>query len=313
MLILGFNSTHDASAALVQDGRIVAAIEEERLTRAKHQGGFPRLAIDAVLRHAGASVSDLDAVTHYWNPWAGLGRFAWHLVKNLPGSLEYFRRQPGVWGHMRGLPARVRRELGYRGPFHHVNHHEAHAASTFYPSSFDEAAILTLDGTGEWTTTLMAFGRDCRIERVAAVDYPHSLGKVYEALTQYLGFRPMSGEGKVMGLAPFGQPRYLDLMRRIIQSRPPLGYQVDTSYFAYHLGRGIKYSPKLVEQLGPPREAESEIDDRHRDVAASLQARLEEVALDLARSLRERTGARRLCLAGGVAFNSVMNGRILRE
>ncbi|MEE9394786.1 MAG: carbamoyltransferase [Planctomycetota bacterium] len=313
MLVLGFNSTHDCSAALIDNGRIDFAIEEERLTRRKHQGGFPTQSIEAILDYRGIKISDLDAVTYYWNPYSGLGKFAWHFVRSLPGSLTYARRQPGVWTEMVGLKRKLRRDYGFKGRFYYVTHHLAHAASSFYPSPFDEAAILTLDGTGEWATTLFAQGRNERISTLGSVNYPHSIGKVYEAVTQYLGYRPMSGEGKVMGLAPYGEPRFLDDFRQILRKTGPMRYEVDTSYFQYQLGKGTKFSPALVKRLGPAREPESELDDRHRDVAASLQARLEELVLELARELREASGMKNLCLAGGVAFNSVMNGRILRE
>ncbi|MEZ6195248.1 MAG: carbamoyltransferase C-terminal domain-containing protein [Planctomycetota bacterium] len=313
MRVIGFNSTHDCGAALVEDGRIRFAIEEERLTRVKHQGGFPTRSLAACAEAAGCPLSEIEAAADYWNPWKGLWRFGWHFLRSLPGSITHVRRQPGIWRSMLALEGRLRRETGFRGRFHFVDHHLAHAASTFYPSAFEEAAIMTLDGTGEWATTLFGVGRGRDIEVKGQVDYPHSLGKVYEAVTQYLGFRPMSGEGKVMGLAPYGEPRFLEDFRRIVVSDGPLSYRVDQDYFQYQLGRERKWSDRFAAHFGPPREAESEIEDRHRDLAASLQARLEEVALELARELRARTGQRRLCLAGGVAFNSVMNGRLLRD
>ncbi len=313
MLILGFNSTHDCGAALVEDGRIVFAVEEERLTRRKHQGGFPARSLQACLDARGVDWSAVDAVAHYWNPRAGLFRFGWHVLRNLPRSRTFFRRQPGIWSHMSGLPRRLRQEFGFEGEFRHVDHHLAHAASCFFPSPFEEAAILTLDGTGEWTTTLMAEGKGTDIRVLERVGYPHSVGKVYEAVTQYLGFRPMSGEGKVMGLASYGEPRFIDLFRRLMRIDRRGRLRVDGRYFEYQYGRGTKYGPRLVAALGPARPPEGTLESRHSDIAASLQLCLEEVALELARRLRAATGQRRLCVAGGVAFNSVMNGRLLRE
>ncbi len=313
MLTLGFNSTHDCGAALVEDGRIVFAVEEERLTRCKHQGGFPARSLQACLDAHGVDWADVDAVAHYWNPRAGLLRFGWHVLRNLPKSRTFFRRQPGIWSHMSRLPRRMREEFGFEGEFRHVDHHLAHAASCFFPSPFEESAVLTLDGTGEWTTTLMAEGKGTELRVIGRVGYPHSVGKVYEAVTQYLGFRPMSGEGKVMGLAPYGEPRFIELFRRLMRVDRHGRLRVDGRFFEYQYGRGTKYGPRLVAALGPPRRPESELEPRHRDIAASLQLRLEEVALELARRLRVMTGQRRLCVAGGVAFNSVMNGRLLRE
>lgn len=310
--VLGFNSSHDACAVLVEGGRVAAAVEEERLTRVKHQSGFPARAIRWILEDRGLTAADLSAVAYVWNPARGLLRFAWHVARHLPGSLAYFRSHPGTWRSIVGMRKTLRRDFGFRGPFVFVDHHLCHAASSFYASPFSSAAILTLDGTGEWETTLLARGREGAIERLGAVGYPHSLGKVYEAVTQFLGFRPMSGEGRVMGLAGHGEPRFIDLFRDIVRETRG-GYRVDTSFFRYHLGADVKFSPELERVLGPPREEGAEITDRHRDIAASLQLRLEEVALVLARRLRARTGEDDLCVAGGVGFNSVMNGRLVRE
>lgn len=310
--VLGFNSSHDACAVLVEGGRVAAAVEEERLTRVKHQSGFPARAIRWILEERGLTAADLSAVAYVWNPARGLLRFAWHVARHLPGSLAYLRSHPGTWRSIVGMRKTLRRDFGFRGPFVFVDHHLCHAASSFYASPFSSAAILTLDGTGEWETTLLARGREGAIERLGAVGYPHSLGKVYEAVTQFLGFRPMSGEGRVMGLAGHGEPRFIDLFREIVRETRG-GYRVDTSFFRYHLGADVKFSPGLERVLGPPRDEGAEITDRHRDIAASLQLRLEEVALLLARRLRARTGEDDLCVAGGVGFNSVMNGRLVRE
>jgi carbamoyltransferase len=313
MLILGFNSTHDASAALVRDGAVVGAVEEERLSRRKHHYGFPERALDELLRAAGARFEDLDHAAFYWNPRRGLVRFGLHVLRHLPGSLAYFRRQPGIFRDFLALPRLLRDRYGFRGRFHFVDHHLAHAASAYYLSGFDDAAILTVDGTGEWTTTFLARGQGDAIVPLEEVRYPHSLGKVYEALTQYLGFRPLSGEGKVMGLASYGRPSYREAFERILPRNGHWDFRVDTGFFRYQLGNDVKYSDRLVELLGPPRAPESAIEPRHQDIAASLQERIEEEALRLAAHLHRRAPSRNLCLAGGVALNCVMNGRLLRE
>lgn len=313
MNVLGFNATHDGACALVRDGEVRVALEEERFSRRKHHYGFPERAMRQALAFEGLEWSDLDAVAFYWNPYRGLVRFGLHFLRSLPRSLAYLRMQPGIFRDFVAMPKRLAREFGYPGGFCFVDHHLCHAASAFYPSSFDEAAILTVDGTGEWTTTWLGRGTGTRIEPLAELGYPHSLGKLYEALTQYLGFRVNSGEGKVMGLAPYGEPRFRDAFARIVRPRADGFFRLDMRYFRYQYGAPVKYSPALTALLGPPREPEGEITDRHRDVAASLQAVVEERLLALAATLHARTGLRRLCIAGGVGLNCVANGRLLRE
>jgi carbamoyltransferase len=311
MLILGFNSTHDASAALLGDGRILCAVEEERFTRKKHHYGFPEFSIDACLRTAGVTWRDIDCVTFYWDPYRGLLPFGLHFLSHLPTSARYLGHQPGIWSSFVGLPRELERRYGYRGPFRFHSHHLNHLASACFPSPFDEAAALTVDGTGEWETTVLSHFRDGRIERLGHVDYPHSIGKLWEVATQWLGFKPNSGEGKVMGLAPYGRPTYLDAFRKIILPRGRGGYRMDESWFLYHLGSEIKFGPRWLETFGPPREPESEIEPRHEDVARTLQEVTEIVVARIVRELLRRTGCRNLCLAGGVGLNSVMNGKLL--
>ncbi len=312
MYVLGFNSTHDASAALVRSGEVRQAVEEERLSRVRHHFGFPERAIRRVLESEGIGPRDVAHVAFYWNPYEGLFRFGAHFLRNLPRSLTYLGRQPSLWTSFLRLPRRLR-AMGFRARFHFVSHHTAHAASAFYPSPFPRAAILSVDGTGEWTTTLLARGDGRDVRSVRTISYPHSLGKVYEAATQYLGFEPNSGEGKVMGLAAYGRPRYADEFERIVPLNGHGEFRLDTRFFRFQFGESRKWSDDFARLLGPPRAPGSPIEARHEDVARALQDRLEEAALHLAAELHGVTGETDLCLAGGVALNSVMNGRLLRE
>jgi carbamoyltransferase len=314
MYILGFNSTHDASASLVRDGEVLCAVEEERYSRKKHHYGFPEQAIKACLDHAGIGWKDLDHAAFYWDPSKGLGSFMWHVFRHLPRSLAYFKRQPGIWRDFKALPARLRAEFGFKGRFHFLDHHRNHLASAYWPSGFPEAAALSVDGTGEWEATAMAnVTRDGKIEVLRRTYYPHSLGKLWESLTQYLGFRPNSGEGKVMGLAPYGRPALVEKFRDLVRSDGKGGFKLNLSYFDFHVGRERKYSDRFLEVFGPAREPESGIDARHEDIAYALQAVTEELMLEIARELHAITGQDRLVMAGGVSLNSVANGRLVRE
>jgi carbamoyltransferase len=317
--ILGFNCfMHDAAATLLQDGRIVCAVAEERFARKKHVGDFPLQAIRCALEAGGIHARELDHVTFFYKPWLGVGRRVLHALKNLPHAADLLERRGGGWLKFRNAEQTFRTELGLAGEegpkFHFLEHHLAHAASTFFGSRFDEAAILSVDGAGEWATTLFAQGSGRKIRKLGEVYYPHSLGNVYSAFTQYLGFRPNSGEGKVMGLAPYGDPsRFIDEFRRIIRLIPEGAFEIDLAYFQHHLGKERRYGDRVIESFGPAREPESPMQKVYEDVAAALQLRLEEAILHLARGLQRRTGLKRLCMAGGVALNSVANGRILHE
>ncbi len=315
MNVLGFNSTHDGSVALLRDGEIFMALEEERLSRKKHHYGFPELSFPFVLERAGIKAKDLDGIAFYWDPYHGLMRFFLHFLSHLPGSLSYVKKadQQGIWKSFMTLERFLRKEYGFRGKFRFVRHHLAHCASAFYPSDFEEAALLTIDGTGEWTTTLLGTGSGSRIDVLRQIGYPHSLGKVYEATTQYLGFRPNSGEGKVMGLSSYGKPRYRAVFDRMVLVRPNGSFRVNTDYFRYQFGETQKFSDRFVQELGSCRAPESELDQRHADIAASLQECVGDAVIGLCQELARKTGSKNLCLAGGVAHNSVINGRILRE
>jgi len=313
MDVLGFNATHDAACVIVRDGAIRVAVEEERFSRRKHHYGFPERALAHALASEGMEWKTLDAAAFYWNPYRGLLRFGFHFLRSLPRSLRYLRMQPGIFKDFVMMPGRLRRRYGFRGRFRFVDHHLAHAASAFYPSPFDSAAILTVDGTGEWTTTWLGRGEGTSIRPLRELGYPHSLGKLYEALTQYLGFRINGGEGKVMGLAPYGQPRFRSEFGRVIRPTGDGFFRLDMRYFRYQLGHPVKYSPALVDLLGPPREPESEVTERHCDVAATLQDVVEERMIGLADALHRLTGEDRLCIAGGVGLNCVANGRVRAE
>jgi carbamoyltransferase len=327
--ILGLNAYHgDAAAALVVDGELVAAAEEERFNRIKHSAGFPALAARWCLEDAGIEPGELDHVAIARDPRANAGAKARRLLTR-PPSLSYARARAGnaVRVGTTGVRSALAEALGQpvKARAHAVEHHRAHAASAFLVSPFDEAAVLSLDGFGDFASALAATGRGNRLEVTGRVLFPHSLGIFYTALTQWLGFPHYGDEGKVMGLAPYGDPEpHLPLMRRIVHTDAGL-YTLALEYFTHHT-RGVEmtwaegspaigriFSDRLVAELGQARAAGEELSTRHNDVAAALQARLEEVVLELAESLAASSGSRNLCLAGGVALNAVANGRILPE
>ncbi len=327
--ILGLNAYHgDAAAALVVDGELVAAAEEERFNRVKHCAGFPALAARWCLEDAGIEPGELDHVAIARDPRANSGAKARRLLTR-PPSFSYVRARAGNAVRVGGSSLRAALaealEQPVTGAVHAVEHHRAHAASAFLVSPFPEAAVLSLDGFGDFASALFATGRENRLEVTGRVLFPHSLGIFYTALTQWLGFPHYGDEGKVMGLAPYGDPEaYLPLMRRIVRADAGR-YSLALEFFTHHT-RGVEmtwadgsptvgriFSDRLAAELGPARAAGEELSTRHIDVAAALQARLEEVVLSLAASLAASTGSRNLCLAGGVALNAVANGRILPE
>ncbi len=316
--ILGISAYyHDAAAALVVDGRIVAAAQEERFTRKKHDANFPQNAVDYCLREAGITAADLDYVGFYDKPITKFERLLETYLAMVPAGYRSFRQAIPLWLKEKlYVPRLIRKALGgkYRGRYVFTDHHESHAASAFLPSPFDEAAILTLDGVGEWSTTCFGVGRGNRIELSHEIRFPHSLGLLYAAFTYYTGFRVNSGEYKVMGLAPYGQPLYKDLiLKHLIDLKEDGSYRMDMSYFNYC--QGLTMTSRKFDRLfgGPPRKSESRLSQREMDLAASIQAVTEEVMLRTARHVHRQTGMKNLVLAGGVALNCVGNGRILRE
>ncbi len=314
--ILGISAFyHDSAAALVVDGEIVAAAQEERFTRKKHDFDFPRRAARYCLAEAGIAAADLDAVVFYDKPILKFERILETYLAYAPRGIRSFFASMPLWLREKlFVPSIIRRELGYEGDVLFTEHHEAHAASAFYPSPFREAAIVTLDGVGEWTTTSWGVGRDNRIELHEEIRFPHSLGLLYSAFTYFTGFKVNSGEYKLMGLAPYGEPRYVDvILRELIDLREDGSFRLNMKYFDY--AAGLTMTNRRFAELfgGPPRRSEAEITRREMDLARSIQAVAEEVMLRIARHVARETGMKRLCLAGGVALNCVGNGRILRE
>jgi carbamoyltransferase len=330
MIILGINAYHgDASAAIVCDGKLVAAAEEERFCRVKHVAGFPHQAIAYCLQAAGVKPQDLTHIAISRNPSAHLERkivFALskgtglRMIKDRLANASKVRDVKGVLADGLGLyPTEISAEV------HYVEHHRAHLASSFFVSGFDEAALVSVDGFGDFVSTMWGVGRGSQMKIDGHVGFPHSLGVLYTAVTQYLGFPKYGDEYKVMGLAAYDQPAYLDEFRQLVRRSGELGFVLDLSYFTHHsegvlmtwnegapaLGR--IYSPKMVSRFGPPRGPSEEVSPKHAQLAASLQAVLEEVVLDLLNKLYEKTRTKQLCLAGGVALNCVVNGKILEQ
>jgi carbamoyltransferase len=316
MNILGLSCFyHDSAACLVRDGEIVAAASEERFTRKKHDAGFPANAIRYCLEEGGLKSNDLDYVGFYDKPLLKFERILTTYLSTFPRSYLAFMKAVPVWLREKlWTKDRIARELGYKGEILFAEHHESHAASAFLVSPFEQAAILTVDGVGEWATASLAEGCGNQIRMLKEIDFPHSLGLLYTAFTYYLGFKPNSAEYKVMGLAPYGEPNYYDrIMRNLIDLRDDGGFRLNMDFLAY--AHGLKMTNARFDELfeGPVRRPESPLDQRHKDIAASIQKVTEQVMLKLAGSLHKQTGHENLCMAGGVALNCVANGRILRE
>ena len=316
--ILGISAFyHDSAAALVRDGEIIAAAQEERFTRRKHDPGFPSSAIEYCLAEGGTRRSAVDYVVFYEKPLVKFERLLDTYLTYAPAGFESFRAAMPLWADVKlDLPSRIRQALGpsFRGEICFADHHESHAASAFFPSPFPEAAILTLDAVGEWATSSIGIGRGNSISLSEQMRFPHSLGMLYSAFTYYSGFKVNSGEYKLMGLAPYGTPRYADLIRnRIVSIFEDGSLRLDMSYFNYCQGLTMT-SGKFHELFGgPPRAPESFITQKEMDLASSIQLVCEEVVLRAARHASQVTGAKNLVMAGGVALNCVANGRLLRE
>ncbi|MBI3837592.1 MAG: carbamoyltransferase [Planctomycetia bacterium] len=316
--ILGISAFyHDSAAALVVDGRIVAAAQEERFTRVKHDAGFPKHAIDYCLAAAGLSPDQLDYVGFYDKPLLKFERLLETYLACAPRGFRSFLQAMPPWLRQKlYLPRELSRGLDHQYTKRYVftEHHEAHAASAFFPSPFAEAAILTIDGVGEWATTSFGYGRGNRITLTRELRFPHSLGLLYSAFTYFCGFRVNSGEYKLMGLAPYGEPKYVALiLDKLIDLKADGSFRMDMRYFNYC--QGLTMTSRRFDRLfgGPPRRPESPLSEREMDLAASIQQVTEEIMLRSARHVHAQTGMKNLCLAGGVALNCVGNGRILRE
>ena len=315
--ILGISAFyHDSAAALVVDGEVVAAAQEERFTRKKHDYDFPKHAVDFCLDHAGLTAADVDYVGFYDKPIRKFERLLETYLAFAPAGYRSFRKALPLWLKQKlHLPRIMNENLdGYCGRYVFTDHHESHAASAFFPSPFEEAAIITFDGVGEWSTACFGTGRGHRITLDREIRFPHSVGLLYSAFTYYTGFRVNSGEYKVMGLAPYGIPQYKNLiLEHILDLKEDGSFRMDMSYFNYC--QGLTMTSEKFHKLfgGPPREPESEVTQREMDLAASVQAVAEEIMLRTARHARKTTGMSNLVLAGGVALNCVGNGKILRD
>lgn len=316
--ILGISAFyHDAAAAIVVDGQIIAAAQEERFTRIKHDAGFPKHAIDYCLAEAGVTPAEIDLVGFYEKPFLKFERLLETTLAFAPLGFRSFLHAIPSWLKTKLHIPRViydGLEQQYRKRIVFTEHHESHAASAFFPSPFDEAAFLTVDGVGEWATASFGVGAGNRIEIQSELFFPHSPGLLYSAFTYYCGFRVNSGEYKLMGLAPYGKPVYADLVReKLVDIKPDGSIRLDLSYFNFC--QGLTMTSSRFHKLfgGPPRQPESRLTQRDMDLAASIQAVIEEILLKMVRHVQAVTQQKRLCMAGGVALNCVANGRILSE
>jgi carbamoyltransferase len=315
--ILGISAYyHDSAACLVRDGEIVAAAQEERFTRKKHDAGFPTNAVEYCLRAGGLETKDLDHVGFYDKPMLKFERLIENYCGVAPRGIRSFLTAMPVWMKEKLFTRdQIRKALGgYEGPVLFAEHHESHAASAFYPSPFAEAAVLTMDGVGEWATSSYGVGRGKDMELLAELHYPHSLGMLYSAFTYYTGFKVNSGEYKVMGLAPYGEPRFTKvILDEVVQLKDDGSFKLNMEYFNYIAG--LTMTNGAFDRLfgGPPRQPESQITQREMDLAASVQKVTEEIMMRMARHVHRETGMENLCLAGGVALNCVGNGVLLRE
>ena len=311
MKILGLSCYfHDAAAALVVDGRVVASVEEERLSRVKHDSRFPSRAIRYCLEQAGITAGDLDGVAFYEKPLSKFHRLVRTARQHTPVDAQDFTdRLARVRHESLEIDATFRAEFDYRGPFWYAEHHVSHGASSFFCSPFERAAIVTLDGVGEFATTTIGRGNGHACEILAEIDYPHSLGLFYGAITAFLGFAVNSDEYKVMGLASYGKPSYLEEMGRLLEVREDGSFELDLDYFAFHADDNRMFSDELVRLLGAPHPPGAPAGQREMDIAASAQAKLEQAFLAILRHAHRLTGESNLCLAGGVALNGVANWR----
>ncbi len=316
MNILGISCWyHDAAACLLQDGRIVAAAQEERFSRKKHDPEFPRRAIAYCLREGGISTKDLDLVAFYEKPFLKFERLLETYLSYAPKGLASFMKAMPLWLKLKiWIPDLLSKELDFDGTLIFPEHHESHAASAFFPSPFERAAFITTDGVGEWATTSFGIGEGHRVRLHAEIHFPHSLGLLYSAFTYFCGFRVNSGEYKLMGLAPYGEPRYVDVIRNeLIDLKDDGSFRLNMAYFTYPAGLTMTGRRFAALFDGPPRRSEAPLTRREMDLARSVQVVTEEAMMNMARHVHRQTGERNLCLAGGVALNCVANGRLLHE
>jgi carbamoyltransferase len=314
--ILGISAYyHDSAACLVRDGEIVAAAQEERFTRIKHDHNFPKNAVEFCLKQAGITARELKHVAFYDKPWIKFERLLETYLAFAPQGIQSYLKAMPLWLKEKlWMGEQIKHEVGFEGELIYPEHHEAHASSAFFPSPFESAAILTLDGVGEWATSTWGVGKGNKIKLQGEIRFPHSLGLLYSAFTYYTGFKVNSGEYKVMGLAPYGEPKYRELiLEHLLDLKEDGSFKLNMEYFNYC--QGLTMTSEKFHQLfgAPPRKPESTLTQREMDLARSVQDVTEEVMLRQARFLRRETGERNLCLAGGVALNCVGNGKILAE
>jgi len=316
MNILGISAYyHDSAACLLRDGQVIAAASEERFTRKKHDHDFPNSAIRYCLGEGKIAAKDLDYVGFYDKPLVKFERILLTYISTFPRSFRSFNKAVPLWLTQKlRIPGLIRKHMGYEGEILFGDHHMSHAASSFLVSPFKEAAIMTLDGVGEWSTATQGVGRDRDIQLWNEIRFPHSLGLLYSAFTYFLGFKVNSAEYKVMGLAPYGEPRYFDtIMKEIIHVGEDGSFKMNMDYFAYDYGLTMT-NGKFSDLFGlPVREGEGKLEQVHKDIAASVQKVTEEIVLRMSRKLSKDTGLTNLCMAGGVALNCVANGRVVRE
>jgi len=320
VIVLGLSFYyHDSSAALVKDGVLVAAAEEERFSRVKHDSGFPTLAIDFVLGRAGVTIHDVDFVVFYEKPFVKFERMLLTAMSTFPRSSAVFRESMQRWiSDKLWIKSHMTRRLKIpAAKILFAEHHVSHAAASFFTSPFDEAAILTVDGAGEWTTSTMGVGRGTKLEILKEIRFPHSLGLLYSAFTAYCGFEVNEGEYKLMGMHPYGKPRFVDKIREMIDVAPDGSLWHDMKYFAYHFSPDTTLTPAFGEHFGrparDPKLGDTSLDPFYCDIAASIQKVTEDVVLTMANHLHEVTGLKKLVMAGGVALNSVANYKVLRQ
>lgn len=329
MYILGLNAYHgDSSACLLKDGKIINAIEEERIRRIKHWAGFPSESIKFCLKDAGITISDVDHITIGRNPSAHLGKKILSSLKKL-ANFQFIKDRVSNIKKVTSLKSEIAAGLGvsessFRAEIKHIEHHRSHLASAFFVSPFEESAILSIDGFGDFSSTMIAVGKGNQIKVLDSVTYPHSLGIFYTAFTQFLGFPWYGDEYKVMGLSPYGEPKYVDRMKKIVRLLDNGLFELDESYFI-HSTEGVAmtwdngapfigriYSDRMIKEFGQPRDKDETLTQYHKDLAASVQKHCEDVIFHILNHLQKRTGLKNICIAGGVAQNSVANGKVLQ-
>jgi carbamoyltransferase len=314
MYVLGISCYyHDSSAALIKDGKVIAAAEEERFTRKKHDTSFPIKSIGFCLRYAGITIKDIDHIGFYEKPLLKFERLLSQHLEAFPKSLwSFYKALPSWINEKLRVPNTTKKKLGFKKDILFIDHHIAHAASSFLTSPFKEAAILTIDGVGEWTTTAYGYGKGNDINMIKDIEFPHSLGLLYSAITAYLGFKVNNDEYKVMGLAPYGKPIYYDKLKKVIDIKEDGSYRLNMNYFVYHY-KGRMINRKFVEEFGPIRESKSDITQKHKDIAASIQKVTEGIYIKILNQVHKDIKMDNVCIAGGVALNSVANGKILKN